>query len=1067
MCLIFCIDFNYQNMRYSLSGVRFNNRHEFYMLMVTSLQAFFLGAFVSIFLIGSHVLFLRKWAPSDIPHAFIISGILGVVIFTIYAYLNSRVNFRLFTTLWFLAIFLSNVSIFIFYDVLENFNLFGIVFMLPFTLAFPVNFLVMLLFRRQTLDVLFPDQQRRFNGIIRTAFITGIVAASYALFATMYLQWDLLLIMAFSSGFIGIVFLLQLIINNHHRTSGAFPQPVRRMSQLRSRFYEVFYTKYTFLLIAFIVLSALVGFILHYNFIAETRFNYPNTLNLAKFLGFFVGTMFLFVYVVERFLLRKILYAYDSPYSLVLIPAILIIASLAALIVDLLVGQSNAFSRFSFGFLMVAMLRIGYETTYEVIELPSLKVLFRTLDLRFISAIRPRAGGSLRMLSLIIAGALLLGILLLDLNRSLFINLTIVTLTLIWLPVGILLVRAYQNALREYIRRLKSSKRAIGQEMLSIDEKAHYLINNNDPVKSVNTLSIIERLEPLTHERHLVSLLGTESQQLRRYLLERIDENALLSSLPNLKQLHVAEPSKQNGFLGKLVNRFEIKLNAGSSRKAIENIVNSYTLTDRILAAEIIGNSGKHDYADYLLQLSRDFEPEVKLASVKAMARLASPGHSYVLIGYLTIPVFYPYAFEALIKIGDPALPFMEENFLLPEADNKLLLRIVRIYGKIGSQAAIESLLSKIENQNRSIARQALLAMREAKFQASPGNINRILNDIVRLITIMSWNFGAYSSIKEYSEFSQLSDALYAEINENYEMLYHLLALAYNPTSIGNIKILLNEGSDTDISFGIELLDQIVNEEIKQVFFPVVENISVKDRFKQLQYFFQASKDTPDNLIVDIITRDFNQISLYVKACAIDSILKLKKVEAEQELIASIFHPNQLISETAAFVLFSTKPDLLESVYSRLAPDRVVELSSALSHLNDGIPYLLLDRIRFIKNCGPLNNISEDVLLEITRTLVVHHMKPNEEFLVKREDVHFAFMIIIEGRAQINISSGKVFTFGKNDIIYSDILVEDCTYSFKALSDLRFYSLEQEVLNSLMFDYIDFRDKILEIIEEA
>ncbi|HEX2395096.1 MAG TPA: HEAT repeat domain-containing protein, partial [Bacteroidales bacterium] len=513
--------------------------------------------------------------------------------------------------------------------------------------------------------------------------------------------------------------------------------------------------------------------------------------------------------------------------------------------------------------------------------------------------------------------------------------------------------------------------------------------------------------------------------------------------------------------------RFEIKINAGTTRKALENIVNSYTLTDRILAAEIIGNSGNQDYADLLLQLARDFEPEVKLASVKAMARLANPGHSYALIGYLTTPVFYPYAFEALVKIGDPSLPFMEENFLLPEVDDRLLLRIVRIYGKIGTQTAIESLLAKIENQNRNISRQALLALREAKFQSSPGNINRILNDIVRLINIMSWNFGAYSSIKEYSEFNLLTDALHAEINENYDTLYHLLALAYNPTSIGNIKIMLSEGSDTDISFAVELLDQIVNEEIKQVFFPVVENISVKDRFKQLQYFFQSSKDAPEDLIVDIITRDFNQISLYVKACAIDSILKLHKVEANQELIACVFHPNQLIRETAAYVLHVTQPELLESVYSRLSSDRVIELKSAMSHLKDGIPYLLLDRIRFIKSCEPLRNISEDVLLEISRALVVHHMKPNEEFLVKREDVHFAFMIIIDGKAQINISSGKVFTFGKNDIIYSDILVEDCTYSFKALTDLRFYSLEQEVFNSLMFDYIDFRDTVLEIIEVA
>jgi hypothetical protein len=244
----------------------------------------------------------------------------------------------------------------------------------------------------------------------------------------------------------------------------------------------------------------------------------------------------------------------------------------------------------------------------------------------------------------------------------------------------------------------------------------------------------------------------------------------LLSSLPRLKELHQTSHLRQNnGYLPKLINRFEIKLSVGLTKKSIDVLVYSNTLTDRILAAEIIGNSGMQDCGDYLLQLTRDIEPEVKLASVKAMARLGNANHSYVLIGYLTTSFYYPYAFEALIKIGDPALPLMEQMFLLPDSDNILLSRIVRIYGKIGSPAAIECLLGKIENQNRTIARQALLAMREAKFQATPGNINRILNDIVRLINIMSWNFAAYSSIRKQA--SQLLIKLSIEINDNYNTL--------------------------------------------------------------------------------------------------------------------------------------------------------------------------------------------------------------------------------------------------------------------------------------------------------
>ncbi|MBN1789687.1 MAG: hypothetical protein JW830_04260 [Bacteroidales bacterium] len=1055
-------------MKNSLFGLQFNNRQEIFMLVYASLQALFIGAFVALFMVGSHVLFFQAWKPELIPQAFIISGIFGLLLFSLYSFLVNRISFRSLALVSLLSISVVNLVVFLFYDSFISLAPFGVQVLLPFTLAIPFTFLVMVLFRRSVTGIYTPSQHRRFYPVIRMSLMLGIVLASYSLTAVLYFHFDVLLITAGSALFIGLATLMQIIINRYHRVAGIFPPISRHPLRLRSRFYEMFYSRYTLLLLAFVLLSAVTGFILHYHFITVTRINYPNTIGLAKFFAFFTGTMFLFAYGVERFLLRKILYTYDSPYSLVLIPALLMIAAIASLIVDLLVGESTAIASISFGFLMVAMLRIGYETTYEAIELPSLRVLFRTLDLRFVSSIIPRIEGSFRMLSLLIAGVVLWVLLWLNLTRSLFMNLTLLFFMLLWIPVGVRLIKKYQNALRDTIRRLKVSTRTIEQELQNIDEKTHNLINSSDPLKSVNTLSILERLEPLTHEKHLVSLLATNSAELQEYILDRIDANALLSSLPKLKELEKYNQSRtQNGYLPKLISRFELKLSATGSKNAIEGLVNSKTLADRILAAEVIGNIDNHDLSDSLLQLTRDIEPDVKFASVKAMARLGSANYSYVLIGYLTTATYYPYAFEALVKIGDPALPLLEQMFLLPDADDLLLSRIVRIYGKIGTPAAMDCLLGKIENQNRAVGRQALLALRESKFQSTPGNINRVLNDIVRLITVMSWNFAAYASIYKSPSFHLLSDTLRAEINDNYTTLYHLLALAYNPTSIGNIKNLLQEGSDSDISFAIELLDQIVNEEIKQVFFPVVENISVKERFKELQYFFQAAKEPPESLIQEIITRDFNQISLYAKACAIISSFQLGDNFPEQEIIASAFHPNQLIRESAAYVLEKKTCEKLESVYSRLEPSQVNEIRSALAQADKGIPYLLFDRVRFMKDSPKMRGITFDVLCEIARALEFHRLNKDEEFLIKREDVHYAFMIIVEGTAQINISSGKVFTFEKNDIIYSDLFVEDNTFSLKSLTDLKLFSLEQEVLNSLMFDYIDFRNSVFAMIEEV
>jgi hypothetical protein len=1055
-------------MKPALFAEKFHNRQEIVMLILTSWQAFVMGAFISLFTIGAHVLYFQTWDASRLPLAFLLSGILGIVLFSAYAFLVNRLHLKYFGVIAQAMIFVLVFGVYEFYDTLANLHIFGIPLFLPFSLALPLIMMTALLHRRHLNLIFTPRQHRSFYPYIRTSFMAGIVVASYCLVGALFFDFDVVRIIEAGAVCSGIVALLQVIINRYHRSTGIFSRSLKKHVQLRSRFHEMFYSKYTLLLLGFVLVSAVTGFLLHYHFISGTRLNYPNTIGLAKFFGFFTGTTFLFVYAVERFLVRKILYSYDSPYSLVLIPSLLFLAGIATLIVDLVVGQSPAFARFSFGFLMIAMLKVGYETTFEAIELPSLRVLFHTLDVRFSGAVITRMEGTLRMAGLLVSGLLIFALSELSLNRGFIINLILLLLLGGWIVLGIFLVKTYQTNLREMIRRLKTSKRSIGQELLNIDEKSHSLINSPNPLKSIHALSVIERLEPLTHEKYLLSLLAVESPELRQHLLARISDHALLSSLDRLKDLAKWGNGKStNGLLPKIINRFEIKFEAGKTRAAIENLVNSNTLTDRILAAEIIGGSDKREWGEYLLQLSRDIEPEVKFASVKAMARLANINHCHVLIGYLTASHYYPYAFEALVKIGDGALPLLEQEFLQPDADNVLLSRIVRIYGKIGSPAAIECLLGKIENQYRTIARQSILALREAKFQATPANINRILNDIVRLITIMSWNFAAYASVQNASSFTPLKNTLQQEINDNYFMLYHLLALAYNPTSIGNIKNMLTEGNDTDISFAIELLDQIVNEEIKQIFFPVMENISFKDRFKQLQYFFHAAKENPENLIPEIITRDFNQISLYAKASAIMSALQLTQNFPVQEITASIFHPNQLVRESAAYVLHIMDPDKLESVYPRLDPLHTAGIKTALSCHDKDVPYLLLDRINFIKNSPKMQNISHDVLYELAKSLEIHFLNADIEFLIKREDVHYAFMIIMDGQAQINNSSGKVFTFAKNDIIYSDIYVEDNTFSLKALTNLRFYGLEQEVLNSLLFDHIDFRNAVYEMIEEA
>jgi hypothetical protein len=1043
---------------------------EFFIFSLSCIQAMLAGAFLIVFDIGAHILFFQSYNSDMIPQAYVISAIMGMVYMWVYTFFSNRLNFRIFILSNYIVILFILAALF-FYEPLINVSVVGIPLLMPLSLMFPVTIIVLLIFRRSMRNLFTPFQNRRLLPFIRASQILGMATASFLLLTLFYIRWDRHLMLLASIGLIAVITGLQMIMNVVHRFSPVLYHPMKKLNPIRSKFFELFYSRYTLLLLAFVILSTVIGYLLHYQFISLARLTYPDLVGFSKFLAFFMGIMIIVSYFIEKVLIRKILYSYDSPYSLVLIPATIGLAILAAILVNLLAGSSATITRFTYIFLMVTMIKIGYHILREAIELPSLKVMFRTLDFRFHNVIIPRVEGSLRMFGVGIAGLLLIGLLYIGLKKELFQNLLILILSLIWLAIAIKLIKVYQKALIDGIRKLKSNVRLIEQDLTSIDERAHSLINHTDPKKVITALSLFERIEPIQHEKHLISLLASSSFEIKKYLLEKIEEYSVLNALPVLKEaplLRENQYKETHALVSHILNRFETKLSFGQDRESLTQLSNSHNITDRILAAEIAGTSGKMDWNDIVLGLSRDIEPEVKASAVRAMARLNCAEHSHVLIGYLSTPNYFQFAFEALIKIGDPALDILEQVFLQPEADNTLLSRIIRIYGKIGTPKAIDLLLTKIENQNRYLTRQAILSLREAKFQATPANINRILNSIIRLITIMAWNFSVYQVLDKSRKFTLLHEAFDSEIRDTYNTLYHLLTLAYNSASINNIRSLLEEGDDTDISYAIEMLDQILNEEIKQVFFPVIENLSIKSRVKQLEYFFQNEKNDPEDLINEIIIRDFNSISYYTKAFAIISLLTIRHPKISQELIAMLFHPDKVFQETASYVIEKIEPGFLNTIYPRLEPAVVTEIQNSIElSSNREIPHLLLDRIGFLKHVRKCESINEDVLLEISRHMDLNTMSANDQLLIKKNDVHYPLIIIQEGQAEIRNSANKVFTFSKNDIIYSDIYSVYEAFSFRAVTPITYFNLDQEMLNNLAFDNLEFRKLLFELIEES
>jgi ATP:ADP antiporter, AAA family len=1019
----------------------------------------FLGIFLSSFDIASHTIFLDVFHQKALAHAYLYSGLIGVLIFYIYSLAYKRLAVKRFNLINLSFIFLITAVYFI--SALLYRSTRWSAFM-GLTIMFPITLLALINFWRYIRKLLYPEQLRRLFPTIEIGFMLGIIAGSLGSFGILFFYnlpaLPLITLIAIASHFI-----MQFPLNTVHRHAGVFNYQRNKYVPARSSFL-LFSSKFTNFLFFFALLSAIIGFLTHFGFIIYTRSSFQNSIGMSKFYGLFIGAMFLFIFCIQRFLLTRLLYTYDSPYSLILMPVAMLIILAVTFIFYLTFGDNAALARFTFLFILLGMNKIVYETSKYNIQIPSLRTLFHTLDVRFTQVIYPRIEGSIVMLGMLIAGALIIGMLAVNFYSVFIILLISFVLTLIWFYFGVRLIKAYKSALQNSYKKLRLS-RSIEQSRESYNEKIRKILVGANPLRVINALKLSAHIEPLTYQNSLRRMLANPEPKVQAYVLECINEEALLDLLPDLKKVMPTSELSEK-LITKTINEFEKKINFLDDKHDLESMINSLEVRDRVLASEIIGNRKDLTYSSALINLSHEFEPDVKKAAVKAMSKISSADHCYVLLELLQSPQFHAYAFETLVAIGEPTVEYLERLFLNPATDDKLLARVVKIYGKIATDRTIDLLLNKLENQSRRVMIQTIEALHESKFQASALNIHRILNIIVRVISNIGWNYLIFISLPGREKYEELRKAYYNEIELNYDLLFDLLSLAYNPHAIREIRELITNGSQSDISHGLELLDHFIFEDIKPVLFPIMENIPPKEIVKKLQYYFPIENMTEEEMISSTLTRDYNLLSYYPRICAMQLTLEMPGNEVSDELVANLFHPNRMIREVATAVIFKKNPEKFTSVAERLEQSILFELTDVIHNLTKPDELLLIDKFILLRQTLRIFQLDEEILIDVAQAMQVKKFKSGQEIDLSVHSEDYTLFIIISDNVYFNgIKMGNTI-HGKYELYYAKILVNCGVSNISFQQDSTILCLNDESVENLLFDYTEMANCVLSCVEQ-
>lgn len=1013
--------------------------------------ALFAGLFLGTFDIIVHALFFKNFGYHQLASSYVLSGLLGLLLSFLLTVLARRVSTRTLVntnitfSLLLAGVYLVGVSQF------PN-NRIVYAGMVVF---FPVNMLIILSIWRYGRMLLTQKNTKEAFPKIKMAHFLGLATGGASFTVVLYfLQFEHLIYTAI--GTLGILVILLLLLHIASRKSPVHIKDAVKYVPFKNKLLLFYGSSFTAYLILFSTFSAIVGFSLHFAFMNAAWAGFFNIEGMSKFYGLFISSAMIFTIVFDRYIIKRVLYAYDSPYSLVLLPPLLFAALAISILGFFLLGNIQPHEHFTLFFILLAIAKIGYISSQFSIQSPSLRTLYHSLDVRFRQVVYSRVEGGATMVGLAIAGGVILGLSYLKFYSPIIILVFLAVVIVLWMLITIKLIKEYRLSQDKILAKLRFSK-ASSQYKGSFPERVREILAKNDKEKIIEALKLIKLHKPLEYESNLKQLLSHPSAKVRTYALGCITRDKIDSTLPKLNELAARLPESEREEVEQVIQSFGEGDYMAVSKNTIKQKVFTGTDKEKVDLAFIIAQSDLKDKESLLTFLSKDQDIKVRNAAVKALARNASKNFNYSLLDFLYPEQFEPYALDAIAATGDSAIDFLERESMIPGANNLVIARIMRLYGRISTTRSINHLLGKLGTLNNYVMVHSLQALTEQRFQASKSNKLKIQNLIVKLVADLTYNLNTHNNLSRKKGYAPLFQAYQYEIQLNYQKLFELLGLLYNPNIIHSLRNLFLQGSRAQISHGLELADQYLDTDLKPLLFPLFEDISDNERIRKLELYFPQTKQKPLEIISNTLTQDYNKLSMYTRAIGMLMINDLNLKGFEHELIFNASHSEKMLNETALFVLQNVYRKNYEEFRGILTRQEWLKYKTDALVENNREQLLLSRYSRLLQNRA-FHGLGEYVIVGLASTARELVLEKGQSLNLDRITSKYSVILF---EKNVTFNNNKQVSIVPSLFLPLDLLINKGITKFNAYSATRVWLFEKKVIEALIFDNIDLANTIL------
>lgn len=982
-------------------------------VLLLFIMGFSMGMFMATISVASQSLFLEHFSETeDLPVAFVVSGLFGLLATLVYNFLQNRIPFPVLATVSLLTV--AGINAFIefgegFFSEPKFMYAFGFTQILPFT------FIVYLVFWGSFGRLFNLRQAKRLVGTVDI----GAMMATFIAFFSIPLLFSLEVItspqslygLGLGSVIVFIVLFVFLSARHLNRTI-TFAQEKTLYKKLAIT--DFIHNRYILYMSLFIIFAMMAVTFVDYSFLNVTTMQ-MDTESLANFISYFEGAIVIFCFLFQVLATDWITSKFGMRVSLLVNPVLIGFFTVSALGLGLVFGYSPLDNFFVIFFMAIAVSKLLIRSLKESLDNPTFKLYLLPIESKIRIDVQTKIEGIVTAIASIIAGGVIILI-----TRAGFslISITVFTIPLIalWFIVVNKMHASYRNTLQDTLSRNKETSEVAIKKEFTINEVLERQVRSSVEEKVIYGLKLMEKLEPTLFENAVIGLTESDNRRIRKFAEEKVQHLGVEKDPGNRGMRTLAQQAASETEDSDLLS---------ISPEKLLKLSKSPRQPDRILAAKLLRKLISHKTIFILLELLRDADPKVRFEALQTARRTKRVETWPVLIEMLGSPLYSHHAAAALKAAGERVLTTLETAFHKSGQSDLVMLRIVQIIGQIGGDQALQLLWRKADYPDKRIVKQILYSLRYISYRAQGREARDVMNLLETEISKTMWNLAALEELPKTPEFTFLREALREEIAQNYDQITMLLSILYDPQSVELVRENIESGDPDNIAFAMELLDLFLDPELKPKLLPLLDDSNTEDKLRQLQLFYPRESYTPIQVINYLLNRDFNLNNRWTKVCAVHATAFIPDFRISRGLIAQVFNTDRLLQETAAWVVYNKNKKLFAEIRERLPQrdrkflDSSIENNQLLDGLDDGF-FLEIEMVMFIKQLPVFENIHGSLICDLADKITPVELVTGEKLRLPSQDDSKLILIVAHGEVKI-LEDDRVAGILRKGTVYGEL----------------------------------------------